>query len=246
MVITATDGDGNLYYWWGPPDGSNWHRELLVSAAELGEQGFQNPPNAAIAWTGTSVVITAPDWEGNLYYWWQQAGSGTWHRETVAASGGSAGVFYENPAIAWTGTSVVITAPDSDGNLHYWWQAGRQRHLAPGTGSHGTSGRHSSPAVPGHRLDGYVCGHHRHRQRRQHILLVAAGRQRRLAPGTRIPGTIFGAETAPLPQNSAVAWTGTSVVVAATDGSGSLYYWWQQAGSGDWHQELVGKADVNP
>jgi hypothetical protein len=39
---------------------------------------------SAIAWTGSSVVITAPDNSGNLKYWWQQADTTLWHNETVA------------------------------------------------------------------------------------------------------------------------------------------------------------------
>lgn len=39
---------------------------------------------SAIAWTGSSVVITAQDGTGNLKYWWQQADTTLWHKETVA------------------------------------------------------------------------------------------------------------------------------------------------------------------
>jgi hypothetical protein len=71
-----------------------------------------------IAWTGSAVVITATTAEdGNLDYWWQQAGTSTWHPQVVAI-----GRQYATPAIAWTGSAVVITATDQYGNLDYWWQ----------------------------------------------------------------------------------------------------------------------------
>jgi hypothetical protein len=39
---------------------------------------------SAIAWTGSSVVISAVDSSKNLDYWWQQADTTLWHKETVA------------------------------------------------------------------------------------------------------------------------------------------------------------------
>ena len=41
---------------------------------------------SAIAWTGSSVVISAEDSRGNLDYWWQAAGTAPWHQEVVAAA----------------------------------------------------------------------------------------------------------------------------------------------------------------
>jgi len=248
VVITATDGDGNLYYWWGPSDGSNWHPELVVSAGELGEQGAaRNPQNPAIAWTGTSVVITAPDWVGNLNYWWQQAGSATWHRELVAASGPSTGVYYENPAIAWTGTSVVITAPDSHGTLHYWWQPAGSATWHPeqvATGLQAGTAPLPYPAIAWTGTSVVITATDTNGDIFYWWQQAGSGNwhQEQLFQGLFPPADAPG----PLPQNSSVAWTGTSVVVAATDGAGSLYYWWQQAGSSDWHREPVAMASTNP
>jgi hypothetical protein len=38
---------------------------------------------------------------------------------------------------------------------------------------------------------------------------------------------------------SAIAWTGSSVVIAAVDNSNNLDYWWQQADTMPWHHETV-------
>jgi hypothetical protein len=136
---------------------------------------------ASIAWTGTSVVITATDSSGNLDYWWEASGTGTWHEQQVAAA--STTLTYQNPSIAWTGTSVVITATDSSGNLDYWWQAS-------GTG---------------------------------------VWNQQQVAA----------ASTTLTYQNPSIAWTGTSEVITATDSSGNLDYWWQASGTAPWNEQQV-------
>jgi hypothetical protein len=41
---------------------------------------FNDTPS--IAWTGSSVVITASG--AGVYYWWQAAGNNVWHPETVS------------------------------------------------------------------------------------------------------------------------------------------------------------------
>jgi hypothetical protein len=68
-----------------------------------------------IAWTGSSVVITAGRRDGNLYYWSQQSDTATWHQEVVAIGN------YNEPSIAWTGSSAVIAASGFDGTLSGLW-----------------------------------------------------------------------------------------------------------------------------
>ena len=64
-----------------------------------------------MAWTGSSVVITANDMsDGEIDYWWQQAGTRPWNPQQVGTDYSSAA-----PALACTGTSVVITAPNASG-----------------------------------------------------------------------------------------------------------------------------------
>jgi hypothetical protein len=80
---------------------------------------------ASIAWTGKSVVIASTYDNADVCYFFQSVGASQWPREIVAAAGSTApGVWanYQNPAIAWTGTSVVIAGTDSNGNLNFWWQ----------------------------------------------------------------------------------------------------------------------------
>ena len=129
----------------------------------------------AIAWTGSSVVITDKDLSGNLRYWWQQADTAQWHREIVATGA------FGDPAMAWTGSSVVIAATDTSDHLCYWWQ---QADTA-----------------------------------QWHREIVAT------SPGGFGPPVL--------------AWTGCSVVLAAEDASGNIRYWWQQGDTAPWHREIV-------
>jgi hypothetical protein len=43
-------------------------------------------------------------------------------------------------------------------------------------------------------------------------------------------------------QNPAIVWTGNAVLVAATDSSGNLDYWWQASGTGVWNEQQVAAA----
>ena len=43
-----------------------------------------------IAWTGSDQVIAAIDNHGGLYYFWQAAGTTTWHKQLVASGGAGA------------------------------------------------------------------------------------------------------------------------------------------------------------
>jgi hypothetical protein len=86
----------------------------------------------AISWTGSAVVIAAVDNEGDLDYWYQHAGTGTWHRQQVAAGSVAS---YDGAAIAWTGRSVILAGVSLNGSLNFWWQAA------------GTSSWHEEPVA---------------------------------------------------------------------------------------------------
>jgi hypothetical protein len=143
----------------------------------------------AMAWTGSSLVLTAVDSDTNeLDYWWQAAGTSTWTEEPVAP--GITGT----PAIAWTGSSVVITAVGVNGDLYYWWQA---------AGS-------------------------------------TTWNQQTVSTAANFTDSAY--TTRP-----SIAWTGGSVIITATSApvpasesaDTTLYYFWQAAGSGTWNPEIV-------
>jgi hypothetical protein len=175
-----------------------------------------------IAWTGNSVVLVASDNHndgGNLYYFWQKAGSGDWNRELVAAaSGGSCSGNcdygycpitpwgYVSNAIAWTGDSAVIAAVNQrDGGLYYWWQP---------SGGTGWNQQTIALGPPG------CCSDYS----------VENGQTTPKVAGYSPPS---------------IAWTGASVVIAACGQSNDLHYWFQKKGQGTWYHQLVAKGDCS-
>lgn len=84
--------------------------------------GTYGSPAVAIASNGT-IVVTAVDLagtdRGTLYYFWEAAGSTTWHREQVSAIGAAA--LYVTPSIAsqttiQSGTPISLAIVDQDQN----------------------------------------------------------------------------------------------------------------------------------
>jgi hypothetical protein len=84
--------------------------------------GTYGSPAVAIASNGT-IVVTAVDLagtdRGTLYYFWEAAGSSTWHREQVSAIGAAA--LYVTPSIAsqtviQSGTPISLAIVDQDQN----------------------------------------------------------------------------------------------------------------------------------
>jgi hypothetical protein len=129
VVITAIDAAGDLDYWYQAAGTSGWNTRQTVATGPA----WYEP---VIAWTGSSVVIAAVNGDnGSLYYWYQPAGSSDWNTEqTVSAA--SSGDEYSVPSIAWTGSSVVISAAylydaDQYGNVEYWYQPAGTRSWNP-------------------------------------------------------------------------------------------------------------------
>ena len=69
---------------------------------------------------GNAVIIAAVNEDGDLDYWYQDAGTIPWHQQQVAEEG-SVGI--GGPAIAWTGSSVVPAGVTQDGSLNFSVQA---------------------------------------------------------------------------------------------------------------------------
>lgn len=206
------DSGGNLYYFWQKTGTGTWHRELVAAAnggtcpghctglCPLVPWGYSSD---AIAWTGDSIIIAAVDQrDGGLYYWWQAKDTSSWQQQRVAAGPPGCCSFglvdngvvtpsvfgYGKPSIAWTGKSVVLTACDHQGDLHYWFEE-----------------------------KGKATWYHE---------LIAKG----------------GCTWQP-----SIAWTGASVVIAATcNPNAALCYYWQAAGSGVWHRQVVDSAGDSP
>ena len=118
VIIAASIGT-QVDYWYQYAGTQPWHEQRVATAAAGTSWG-----PAAIGWTGSSVIIAAVDNDastagGELYYWYEPVGSGTWNQQQVAT-----GVQYGttcSPSIGWTGSRP--------GTSSTW---GRTRH-PPGT-----------------------------------------------------------------------------------------------------------------
>ena len=112
-AVIGKDGPPTLTYYWQQEGQRPWNTETVATG---------NYESSQIAWTGSSVVMTAIDISNsNLCYWWGPLGNASIsnHMQTVAT-----GQIYSDPAIAWAGDAVVITAETESGlpGLFYFWQ----------------------------------------------------------------------------------------------------------------------------
>jgi hypothetical protein len=132
VVITDIDADGDVDYWYQDAGTRPWHQQRVAPAGSLGTGGGGFWSFPVISWTGYSVIIAATNEDGDLDYWYQDAGTRPWHQQQVAGPG-SVDVF--GPAIAWTGSSVVLAGMTENGSLNFWVQAAgtrpwHQEHVA--------------------------------------------------------------------------------------------------------------------
>jgi hypothetical protein len=236
VVIAATDKHG-LHYWFQEKGKTTWYEELVSS-----DYTAPAPVQPAIAWTGSSVVI-ATNCNGNensgICFYWQAAGSATWHRELVDPG------YALFPSIAWTGTSVVIAA-----NVG---QSGTQNYIETWTQAAGTSTWRKEQVSDARQFGGPA--------------VAAAGNSVVVAAiDETIKLQLFDywwknqASTATWalqhPPGSAqysgwmdpggITWTGKSVVMASTDACGDLDYWWQQLATPTGHKQRVVSSDNWP
>lgn len=166
-----------------------------------------------------------------------------------------------NSGIAWTGKSVVLVASDNPanqgGNLYYFWQktgtSTWHRELVAAAGCAGsgwqpvmTLGYESNAiawtgdsviiAAVDIRNGGLYDWWQANGGTTWHQQTVAAG-----PPGCCSFSSWVNGKGTPMVMGysqPSIAWTGKSVVLAATDPRG-LHYWFQEKGKTTWHHQLV-------
>jgi len=214
--------------------------------------------NSGIAWTGKSVVIVASPLRqngGNLFYFWQAVGTGTWHKQLVASGNDcppSGSGFtpveptgYQSNAIAWTGDSVIIAARDQrNGGIYYWWQPNggttwNQQTVAAGPPGCCSFGGGTPPftylvgySVPSIAWTGKSVVIAAIDKNGLHYWLQEKGQT------TWYHQLVSSQDGNAHPSQPSIAWTGASVVIADSCNAGLCYYW-QQAGTAPWHRQVV-------
>jgi hypothetical protein len=179
-----------------------------------------------IAWTGSEEVIAATDNHGALYYFWQAAGTTTWHKQLVASGG------YSKPSIAWTGQAVFIATVTAGGYLVSFTKAPSAPTWASTLIAAPASGKYQAPSVTAS-TDGAIM-----------ISAYDAGKLQSFtqAPGgvtwtlnTVAYGTFGPSSIATVYDSLASEYLG---LITASSG-GTLEFFWEFRGSGAWNQETV-------
>jgi hypothetical protein len=183
-----------------------------------------------IAWNGSRILIAAADTHGDLYFFWQKAGSTTWHKELVANAGTKV---YRSPSITWTGSAVAIAAVDKAGDLVYFSQKSGSSKWHYQRVAKGSGGKFSAPSIAA------VSGG---------PVFVSADRPSALVSYEKAAGSStwtqltvasgkFGAPSLITCYDSLAARYLT--LVAATTSTHNLEFWWEFASSPGWTEETI-------
>jgi hypothetical protein len=255
-TTSVTSNGDDLLYWWQADGTSMWHKEIVAqnNVAKSGtSERFFTP---SITWTGSDVVIVADvdsNFEGmggySLDTYWQQPGGTTWTQE-FSGLGGNSGIDgdasgaqpFVRPQIAWTGSNVVIadvgavgtrTAGRLPDNVYFWWQDSSGNFHQEKVASHSSTASYGQAVLTA--TDDAVV-----------IVAIRNGTdllswyQSFGRTGWTANGIAGGfsddAFSAP-----SVAWTGSSVVVAATvvGDNPSVKYEWQPSPGTAWQGQFL-------
>jgi hypothetical protein len=187
-----------------------------------------------IAWSGSHILIAAVDSHGDLYFFWQKAGTTTWHKQLVAAGGKKAA--YHSPSITWTGNAVAIAAVDKAGDLVYFRQASGSSKWRDHRVARASSGRFSSPSITALSGAGVLISAD------TPTALVSYEQASGRSTWTRLVVATgqFGAPSIIICYDSHVAEN--LALVTAASSTHSLYFWWEVVRTPGWHQETVAAA----
>ena len=257
LATTSVTNNGNdLLFWWQADGTSKWH-EQIVARNNFAKTGIiEHFFTPSITWTGSDIVIVADvysNFEGmggySLDTYWKQPSGTTWTQES-SGLGSNSGIDgdassaqpFVSPQIAWTGSNVVIADVGAVGtqtagllpdDLHFWWQD------SSGNFHQETVASHSSTASYGQAVLTAT---------NDAVVIVAIrngedllswyqpfGRKGWTANGIA-GGFSHDAFSAP-----SVAWTGSSVVVAAAvvGDDPSVKYEWQPSPGTAWQGQFL-------
>ena len=186
---------------------------------------------STIAWTGHDSVIAATDSHGDLYYFWEAAGSTTWHRQLVAK--GTKEVAYTKPAITWTGHGVGIAVVEGSAGLAYFFQPSgsskwKYKFVAfipePRTPSLTTA------------ANGTVLIGEDSKEGKLFAFEQPAGST--VWAGELISSGVFGNCSVATAPDGTNTYLGLMTAVSG----GTLYFWWSVLGTTSWNQETIASA----
>jgi hypothetical protein len=181
-----------------------------------------------ITFTGTQLAIAATDSHGDLYYFWQKAGTTKWHKQLVGAGGH--GQAYSKPSIAWFGSGVIIVTLDHAGDLVAYTQHGAswKRKVVARASGH----KFQAPSVAAVPAGPELIAAARNGQL---VSFELASGQNNWTRQTAGYGT-FGTPSIITCYDSLISRF--LAVITATSG-GALDFWWERLDNVGWHQETV-------
>jgi hypothetical protein len=262
-TTSVTSNGDDLLYWWQADGTSTWH-EQTVAKNNPNSGTLERFSTPSITWTGTYVVIVADEYsnfEGmggyGLTTYWQKAGTTKWTAE-FSGLGSNSGIDgdasgaqpFVSPQIAWTGSNVVIADVGAVGtqtsgtplpdDLYFWWQDSSgnfHQETVPSTSSTASL----SQAVLTATSDAVV------------IVAIRNGEDllswyQSFGAKNWVPNGIAGGDGGDAFSSPSVAWTGSSVVVAATvvGNNPSVKYLWQSAPGTSWRGQFLPVPPTTP
>lgn len=216
--------------WASPAHGAARNSTLTIGAVQAAHPSYKYN-YSRIAWTGSHTVIAATDIHGDLYYFWEVAGSTKWHSQEVAKA--KRNVSYGKPSIAWTGHAVLIVALNASGALVSFTQhAGSSKwhyqQVAKVSGGHIQAP--SVAVIPG----GTVLVSAANTKGTLMSYTLPAGSSTWTA--LRVAYGSFGGSSIAICYDSIVGhYLG---LITATSG-GYLYFWWERADIPGWNEEVI-------
>lgn len=127
IVIVAPGTNGSFHSFYQPYGGSGW-----VSDGTVGVGSGQDFSSVSVTWDGVNVDVVAPfnsgyggDAADTIKFLWKSDGARYWSDEDITGPT-SAQPLADAPAIAFTGSNLVVTAvqqmSSSMQRLDFWWQ----------------------------------------------------------------------------------------------------------------------------
>jgi len=206
-------------------------RSHEVAASGLAKLATYKFTLSRIGWNGSHILIAATDTHGDLYFFWQKAGTTTWHKELVAEAGKK--VTYHSPSVTWTGSSVAIAAVDKAGDLVYFGQKSGSSKWHYQRVAKASGGKFSAPSVAA------VAGGPVLISADTPSALVSYEQPAGSSTWTRlaVAAGSFGAPSLVTCYDTLAAHY--LALVAATTSTHTLEFWWEFVSSPGWTEETI-------
>jgi hypothetical protein len=235
IAVNEYSGDGSGLEIWTEVSGSTrWNPVDDVQLVNGGAEVF----TPQIAWTGSNLVVTGES-GGSLYFWYQDS-SGAFLEQQVAAATESD--TYSQPTITATNGAVVILAILNGTNIEAWYQPFGDSGTpwpSDGLGGGNSQSRFEGPSVTW--TGSQVIAAVEVQGTNADVEYLSQSAPGQPWSNTGLPNPSVPSGEISWAGNAAINWTPNSnAVITATDSAdNTLYFWWQSAGTANFHVQTV-------